>query len=231
VTRASIVALACAAAVSAGCGGKNDTDQYQTGAAGESRGILGGDSVEAFVDRAAISNMAEVQLGQLAAERAQSPQVREFAEHVVTDHQQALDQLREAATASNLLLPSALNEKHRDLHHRLSQLQGAEFDREYMSAMVDAHEESVDLLEDQAPESARSGDADGVGHPMSGPSGSEAPGPDRGASEPATGTETGARADDSSHGPVKRWAAQTLPHVREHLEQARQIKEQLEEKD
>jgi putative membrane protein len=231
VTRASFVALACAAVVSVGCGGKNDTDQYRTGAAEENRGILGGDSIEDFVDRAAMSNMAEVQLGQLAAERAQSPAVREFAEHVVTDHQQALDQLRQAATASNLLLPGSLNEKHRDLHHRLSQLQGAEFDREYISAMVDAHEDSVDLLEDHAPESARSGDADGVGHPMSGTTGSEAPSPDRGASEPATGTETGARTDDASHGPVKQWAAQTLPHVRQHLEQARQIKEQLDEKD
>ena len=50
-----------------------------------------------------------------------------------------------AAQSVSLTLPSDLDDKHHDLHQRLSSLQGADFDREYMKAMVDGHEDVADL--------------------------------------------------------------------------------------
>jgi putative membrane protein len=44
-------------------------------------------------------------------------------------------------------------EKKRELRDRLSMLSGNEFDREFMDAMVEAHEQTVKKLEDRADDS------------------------------------------------------------------------------
>jgi putative membrane protein len=43
-----------------------------------------------------------------------------------------------------------MDDEHRELHQRLSRLSGAEFDREYIDAMVNDHEKAVDAVEDKA---------------------------------------------------------------------------------
>ena len=47
-------------------------------------------------------------------------------------------------------MPSALDGKHQKLQQKLSKLQGAEFDRAYMDAMVDAHKDAEKLLKRRA---------------------------------------------------------------------------------
>ena len=49
--------------------------------------------------------------------------------------------------------PAQLDAKHQALYDRLSTLSGAEFDREYMKAMVEGHREVVDMLDDRAGQS------------------------------------------------------------------------------
>ncbi len=116
-----------------------------------------GDERQQFIEKAAIANMAEIQLGQLAATNAQDPQVKQFAQMMVSEHTQALDQLRSAAGSSTL--PSSLDKKHQKLHDKLSKLQGAEFDRAYIDAMVDAHKDTAKLLSKRAgTDQARGGD-------------------------------------------------------------------------
>lgn len=44
-----------------------------------------------------IGNMAEVTMGQFAAQRAQNDSVKQFAQHMVHDHSQAIEQLQQAA--------------------------------------------------------------------------------------------------------------------------------------
>jgi putative membrane protein len=43
-----------------------------------------------------------------------------------------------------------MDEKHRDLAQKLRGLQGVEFDREYVNAMVDGHQEVKGMLEERA---------------------------------------------------------------------------------
>ncbi len=47
-----------------------------------------------------------------------------------------------------------MDEKHRDMSQELARLNGAEFDHEYMAAMVDDHQHMEDLLEGRANEKA-----------------------------------------------------------------------------
>src|SRR5882757_61262 len=51
-----------------------------------------------FMKEAAEGGMAEVALGQLAADKASSPEVKEFAQRMVKDHSEANDQLKQIAT-------------------------------------------------------------------------------------------------------------------------------------
>ena len=102
-----------------------------------STGAASGDS--AFAMKAAQANMAEVELGKLALEKAKSDDIKKFAQMMVDDHSKALDELKSTATTKKITLPTAIDAEHKKLSDRLSKLSGAAFDREYMQAMVDGH--------------------------------------------------------------------------------------------
>ena len=113
-----------------------------------------------FVVRAAVANMAEVELGQLAAARSTDPKVQAFARKMVEQHGQSLQQLRAAAADAKIALPATVDEKHRELKQSLSSLQGEEFDAAYAKAMAKGHDEAVALFDAAAhasklPESLR----------------------------------------------------------------------------
>ena len=96
---------------------------------------------KAFVNDLTIAGLAEVQLGKLAAERGASPDVKSFGQMMVKDHTQAANELKPIAMQLNVQQPTQVDQKHKDLADKLSKLQGSEFDREYINAMVMGHEE------------------------------------------------------------------------------------------
>ena len=96
-----------------------------------------------FIEDAARGGMAEVQLGQLAAQKAQSSEVKQFGQKMVDDHGKANDQLKSIASSKNVTLPTDLDGAHKRDYDRLSKLSGADFDREYMKHMVSDHKKDV----------------------------------------------------------------------------------------
>jgi putative membrane protein len=96
-----------------------------------------------FIEDAARGGMAEVQLGQLAAQKAQSSEVKQFGQKMVDDHGKANDQLKSIASSKNVTLPTDLDRAHKRDYDRLSKLSGADFDREYMKHMVSDHKKDV----------------------------------------------------------------------------------------
>jgi putative membrane protein len=119
-----------------------------TGTAGRTAGATGTD--QDFARFVANTNTAEVELGKLAQQRASNNQVKQFAEQMVNDHTKANAELRQAAGST--LVPSGreLDAKHQQLREKLMKLSGAEFDREYMTAMVDGHQDAISRFEQQA---------------------------------------------------------------------------------
>src|SRR4051812_9684826 len=93
-----------------------------------------------FATEAAHGGLAEVQLGQLALQKASSPQVKGFAQRMVTDHTQANQDLMQLAKSENLTLPTQLDPKHKSEMERLSALSGNAFDAAYMQQMVQDHQ-------------------------------------------------------------------------------------------
>ena len=182
-----------------------------------------------FLKKAAIANLAEIELGRLASQKAQNPEVKQFAQMMVDGHTKALDELKQLAQRSaGAQLPTALDEKHQELQQRLSGLSGEEFDREYMEAMVDAHEAVEDMLEDRVGDDAI---ASGTTAGTSGTSGttSGTSGTTGGTSGTTGGTTTTGSAHGASNNPaLDAWAQKTLPNVRTHLQQAKDIKERID---
>jgi putative membrane protein len=72
--------------------------------------------------------------------------VKAFGQMMVTDHSKAGDELKQVASQLNVQPPTQLDPKHRELAERLSRLQGTAFDRAYMDAMVQGHEEALGKL-------------------------------------------------------------------------------------
>ena len=93
-----------------------------------------------FVQEAATGGLAEVELGKLASQNAQDPQVKQFGERMVQDHGQANDQLKSIAEGKQMPLPHQLDAKTQALRDRLARLHGSAFDHAYMSAMVKDHD-------------------------------------------------------------------------------------------
>ena len=105
---------------------------------------------DGFWTNAAQGGMAEVELGKLASTKAQNPEVKSFAQKMVTDHTKANDELKALAGEKNVMPPTGLDPVHQSTMSKLQNLSGAEFDREYVNAMVKDHEATVQLFEKQA---------------------------------------------------------------------------------
>lgn len=100
-----------------------------------------------FWTKAAQGGMAEVELAKLALQKSQNADVKKFAQTMVTDHTKANDELKALAAKKSVVLPTDIG-SHKSTMDDLSKLSGADFDKAYVAAMVDDHEEDVDLFDD-----------------------------------------------------------------------------------
>jgi len=96
-----------------------------------------------FVTKAAQGGMAEVKLGQLAASKGSSQEVKDFGQKMVTDHGKANDQLKEIASKKGMTLPTDIDASAQATYDRLSKLDGAAFDKAYIADMVKDHKTDV----------------------------------------------------------------------------------------
>ena len=100
-------------------------------------------SDQSFVKEASEGGLAEVELGQLAAEKASNASVKQFGQRMVDDHTKANDELKQIATQKNMKLATTLSSKDQKTKDHLSKLSGAEFDQAYMKLMLKDHEKDV----------------------------------------------------------------------------------------
>jgi putative membrane protein len=96
-----------------------------------------------FVREAVQSNLAEVQLGELAAQRAEAEAARKFGETLRTDHQAALQRATNLAKSLKVEAPTEPSIEARGIYDGLSQLSGAQFDAAFVSHMITLHESAI----------------------------------------------------------------------------------------
>jgi putative membrane protein len=105
----------------------------------------------AFVREVRTDNMLESHLGTLAASRSSNSAVKQFAQQMVTDHTRMGNEWASLASRNRFPATAALDATQRQLVSRLTSLSGADFDREYMSTMVQDHQANVSTLQRLGP--------------------------------------------------------------------------------
>ena len=117
-----------------------------------------GSSDAQFAKKAAQGNMAEVALGKLATQNAQSDDVKKFGQRMVDDHTKAEQDLEGVASKNNLTLPTDVSPTQKAEEQRLEKLKGAAFDRAYMRLMVKDHVKDVAEFKKESENTAANGD-------------------------------------------------------------------------
>jgi putative membrane protein len=112
-------------------------------------GIATAEDDAEFATKAAVSGLAEVELGKIALAKSSDAKVKDFANMMVNDHGKANEELKTLAAAKNITLPTALDEDHTKMMNELNGLSGKDFDKKYVDAMVDGHQKTLDLMEDE----------------------------------------------------------------------------------
>lgn len=132
--------------------GTTTTSTAASGANSSSSGTVSNLSAadKEFVMKAALGGMAEVQMGQTASQKGQSPEVKAFGARMVTDHSRANDELKQMATTKGLTVPSDVDAKHKKTAEAIAAKNGKAFDKAYMTDMVKDHEEDVKEFEKES---------------------------------------------------------------------------------
>jgi len=104
-----------------------------------------GDDMD-FMSTADLAGLAEVELGKLAQTKAQNAEVKKFAALMVTDHTKAGDELKALGKKKDFKPATEMDSGHKATMEKLKGLSGADFDKAYVDAMVDDHEDAVDLF-------------------------------------------------------------------------------------
>lgn len=102
-----------------------------------------------FIVMAIQSNNAEIQTSELALQRSQNQDVREYAQRMIEEHTRSNEQLYQLAQQYNVNPPADAGPLNNAIALRLRELNSTEFDRAYMNAQVAAHLRAVGLYQTQ----------------------------------------------------------------------------------
>lgn len=101
-----------------------------------------------FAAKVTSMGLLEVELGRLASSKATQPRVQEFARMLQDHHTQMNAQLKQIADLKNLVVPTRLGDDDQDTFNEVMNKSGADFDKVYLSAMVESHEDAIEEFEE-----------------------------------------------------------------------------------
>jgi putative membrane protein len=96
-----------------------------------------------FLRSAARDGLNEVKLGQLAAQKAGSDDVKAFGQKMVDDHMKLNGELSSAADSMGVMLPTELSKEAQAEYNKLDGMSGPDFDTAYLTLMVKAHHRAM----------------------------------------------------------------------------------------
>jgi putative membrane protein len=95
----------------------------------------------------AINNgITEIELGRLAIKNGHSREVKNFGQMMVKDHSKSDHQLLLLMKSKDISMPASSDSSDKTLINNLAQKSGGDFDKAYISYMMDDHEKDVQLF-------------------------------------------------------------------------------------
>ncbi|MDG4897712.1 DUF4142 domain-containing protein [Mesorhizobium sp. WSM4976] len=103
-----------------------------------------------FLTDAIKGDNSEIMLGNLAADKGGSKDVRSFGDTLATDHGKAKQQAAAVARRMNVPVTDQMTDEARQGQKKLQGMSGAEFDKEFANYMVSDHKKDISEFEDEA---------------------------------------------------------------------------------
>lgn len=130
--------------------GVNATQDATAAAVGVAASAVAPMSTDAFVTNAAISDLYEIQAGQIAQKKGQAADVKAFGKMMVTEHTAMSNEMKPLIAAAGKTAPSGLDERRKGLIDNLNAASAADFDKVYLSQQEAAHNEALSLMQGYA---------------------------------------------------------------------------------
>ena len=170
-----------------------------------------------FVRDVAIKNLSEIELSRMALQRATRPDIKSFAQQVIDDHEAANSKLKGALSGYPADWPTQLDDKGRKTADELAKEQGTDFDREYVKAMVEGHQNLAAKLESRL-------DVQSLSDWKTAAAGrTQTPALPDPKTEMRDVSVRPARSDNAVTMKINQWAADTYPVAQKHLDTARAL--------
>jgi putative membrane protein len=141
-----------------GTASTSDTAAGSSSASAKSSGKVD-KKLQEDVQKIHAANEAEVHMGQMGAQQASSPEVKEFAEKLERDHKRLDEQLQQTAQSAGIQLEGkGYQSEQKDAQKTMKKLEGKsgqDFDKEFVSMMVKDHEKDIKATEKAAKEAKK----------------------------------------------------------------------------
>src|SRR6185312_69063 len=100
-------------------------------------GLSGAD--KKFATMVAQTDLAEIEVGNLALQKSSDPKVKEIAQKLVDDHTKTSNAMKEIAANKGFTLPTETDAKHKALATKLQGESGKDFDKDFLDANSKDH--------------------------------------------------------------------------------------------
>jgi len=102
-----------------------------------------------FAEFALNTNLVELKFSELATTKGFSPEVKNLAQQIITDHKKADDLLKQITAGKSVSAPTQLSEDQQKDYNKLKDMEGEAFDKAYTDCMVKDHKKAIDQYEKQ----------------------------------------------------------------------------------
>lgn len=110
-------------------------------------------TTETFLKEAAQCNMMAKELGQMANQKSDNSEVKEFAQTLIQDHGKVQERIASLAKKHNVTLPKQWEGKQQQEVQRFQSLTGEQFNWEFAKAAVKGHAKEINQFEKAARQS------------------------------------------------------------------------------
>jgi putative membrane protein len=102
---------------------------------------------EQFIIAAAASDLVEIKSSEAASVNSTNKAVLDLAKMMIQEHTAMSRTTAELASSMNVTLPVDLPEPKKALLAKAASLKGSEFDREYVTQLINGHNEAINMLD------------------------------------------------------------------------------------
>jgi putative membrane protein len=105
------------------------------------------EETSSFLVKAANGGMEEMQLGEIARQKAVNQKVKDFGAMMIKDHSAENDLVKSLSARRNVTLPTTVGDEEKKEINNLNKKSGAGFDRAYMKSIIRNHNKKINLFE------------------------------------------------------------------------------------